>query len=97
MSARKTFPNFRVQTCKNLSMQNIDSLFEFGNSAEKKEKKIETSRQGDVMRPKEKTFLKVRDSVLQLSVFTPHADIYRENLSTFEISVHSTDRHAMSV
>lgn len=94
MSARKTFPNFRVQTCKNLSMQNIDSSFEFGNSAEKK---IETSRQGDVMRPKEKTLLKVRDSGLQLSLFTPHADIYRENLSTFEISVHSTDRHAMSV
>lgn len=35
MSAGKTFPNFRVETCKNLSMQNIDSPFKFGNSAKK--------------------------------------------------------------
>lgn len=82
----------RICQCKILTV-----YLNLGIVQKKKEKKIETSRQGDVMRPKEKTFLKVRDSVLQLSVFTPHADIYRENLSTFEISVHSTDRHAMSV
>lgn len=69
MSAQKTFPNFNVETCKNLSMHTIDSSFEFGNSAEKYP--TETSRQGDVMRPKEITFLKVRDSVTVVFVCSP--------------------------
>lgn len=43
ISAEKTFPNFRVETCKILSMQNIDSPFKFGNSAKKYQ--VKTSRE----------------------------------------------------
>lgn len=92
MSARQTFPNFRVEACKNFVNANtLTAHFEFGNSAEKHQ--IKTSRQCEVMRPKEKTFLKVRDSCLRSLLMQTH----RENLSIWEISVHSADRHAMSV
>lgn len=69
----------------------LTAHFEFGNSAEKYQ--IKTSRQCEVMRPKEKTFLEVRDSFLCSLLM----QTYKENLSIWEISVHSADRHAMSV
>lgn len=61
MSARKTVPNARVETCRESSTQ---KYWQFIWNGEIAQKKIETGRQGDVMRPKEKTFLKVRDSPL---------------------------------
>lgn len=79
MSARETSPNFRVETCKNLSMQKILTVH-LNLGIVQKKNNTETSRQGDVMRPKERTQLEVRDSVLQSSLFTPHADIQRESI-----------------
>lgn len=66
-----------------------ENMQDFEKSAE--QSLTETIQQGDVMTMRETTSQDKR--VLQLPLFTPHAD----SRSTFEISAHSTDRHAKSV
>lgn len=93
MSAQQTFPKFNKETCKNLSVHTTDSSFESGDSAEKYP--TETSRQGDVMRPKEKYFSRY-ETVLQLSFCCPCRYIKRVYLHLRLVSTQQTDMQCLS-